>query len=171
MVKEVKDMKKLSLLVMAAMLVIVGCQSETPEESAATEHTEHGNMMGDLHELTASVDTLPAFLDEYPETIAAIYARVPHHQDILEQMPCYCGCGESVGHRSSYDCFVNMHHEDGSLVWDDHGAKCGVCLEIAHYSMELHDQGASPVEIREFIDDRYQEGYAQPTNTPMPSDI
>ncbi|TWI56221.1 PCYCGC motif-containing (lipo)protein [Halalkalibacter nanhaiisediminis] len=164
-------MKKLGILIMSVMLIAVGCQSGPEEESTTSEHTEHVNSLEDVHELTASIETLPSFLSNHPDTIADIYARVPHYQDVIEHMPCYCGCGETAGHRSSYDCFINIHNDDGSLVWDDHGAKCPVCLEIAYYSMELHDRGASLEEIREFVDDRYQEGFAEPTNTPMPSDV
>jgi hypothetical protein len=143
---------------------MVGCQSI--DESSKGHHSSHEMIMGDIREATVSAETKPAFLEHHHETIQDIYEQVPNYRDLLEQMPCYCGCGESVGHRNTYDCFIHEHKRDGSVVWDDHGAKCGVCLEIAHYSMELYDKGASIKEIRHFIDERYKEGYAKPTDTP-----
>ncbi len=29
--------------------------------------------------------------------------------ELLEQMPCYCGCYANSGHASNYDCFVDKH--------------------------------------------------------------
>ncbi|MFC0561792.1 PCYCGC motif-containing (lipo)protein [Halalkalibacter alkalisediminis] len=146
------------------VFILVGCQSVN--QASDEVHTGHEISIGDLHEITASTNEHPKFLDHYHESIVDIYKEVPHYQDLLEQIPCYCGCGGSVGHRHTYDCFISEHKEDGSVVWDDHGAKCGVCLEIALFSMELHDQGAGFEEIRNFIDERYKEGYAAPTATP-----
>ncbi|WP_017728671.1 PCYCGC motif-containing (lipo)protein [Halalkalibacterium ligniniphilum] len=165
-------MNKLAILVLlfGFMIPISGCQNaQVTEEEEHDGH--HSMMMGDIQETTASAEVLPTFLDDYHESITPIYERVPHYQDLLETMPCYCGCGESVGHRSSYDCFVHAQTEDGEITWDDHGAKCGVCLEIAHASMNLYDEGMSPQDIRQLIDKTYSEGYAPPTATPMPEDV
>ncbi|NEU31515.1 hypothetical protein GN156_12145 [bacterium LRH843] len=160
-------MKKIVFLIITLMISVIGCNSATSEHGGE----DHVNELGDVRELTSSADELPAFLEKYDETIASIYAEVPHHKDLLEHMPCYCGCKGSVGHRSSYDCFMYKHQDDGAVVWDDHGAKCGVCLEIAHYSIELHKKGVPATEIRTFIDDRYKEGYLEPTDTPMPAGV
>ncbi|KMJ56261.1 lipoprotein [Bacillus sp. LL01] len=164
-------MKKLGLFLALILLVfpVVGCQSHDMEEEAMVDHANHNMVMGDLHEKTAAAEELPTFLANHHEAIGDIYERTPHYQDLLEHIPCYCGCGESVGHRSTFDCFIHERGEDGSVVWDDHGAKCGVCLEIAHASMELYDNGTSVDEIRDLIDERYKEGYAEPTDTPHPS--
>ncbi|WP_100371934.1 PCYCGC motif-containing (lipo)protein [Bacillus sp. FJAT-45037] len=164
-------MKKIILMFAIILLMIptVGCQNHEMEDESSTDHDQHNMMMGDLHEETTSAEQLPTFLSHHHENISDIYERTPHYQDLLEQMPCYCGCGESVGHRNTFDCFIHERGEDGSVVWDDHGAKCGVCLEIAHISMELYDNGTSPGDIRDFIDERYQEGFAEPTDTPHPN--
>ena len=89
--------------------------------------------------------------------------------DIIKWMPCYCGCGESAGHGSNLNCFIDEIREDGSVVWDDHGTRCQVCLEIAVQSVKMTQEGKSLKEIREFIDENYKEGYAEPTDTPMPA--
>lgn len=125
---------------------------------------------GDLQEITASVDTLPAFLDDKPEDMRLVYQIAGNATDILHSMPCYCGCGESAGHQSNMNCFVDEIREDGSVVWDDHGTRCLVCLEIAVKSAQMSKDGKSLKEIRDAIDAEYGSGgYAEPTNTPMPA--
>ncbi len=115
-----------------------------------------------------SAEVLPAFLDEKEENMKLIYSSAVKHKELLQSIPCYCGCGESAGHESNWNCFV--HEEKGkNIEWDDHGTKCQVCLDIAAESIVKYQKGASKKEIRTFIDNKYKEGYAKPTPTPMPS--
>lgn len=122
---------------------------------------------GDLQEATASITDLPAFLDNKDENMRAIYLAAAKHADVIEQMPCYCGCGESAGHTSNLNCFVADRSGD-EVVWDDHGTRCGVCLEIAATTAVMTEEGKSVDEIRTWVDDTYSEGYAKPTPTPLP---
>jgi hypothetical protein len=146
-------------------------QEQSQGTNNETSHNEHENHLpnGDIQELTASIDVLPKFLDKQPEEIAAIYAETPKYKKLLESMPCYCGCGDSAGHKNNYDCFVADNKEDGKIVWDDHGTKCGTCLEIAAFSMSQAAEGKSALDIRKMVDEKYKEGYAKPTPTPMPA--
>lgn len=41
-------------------------------------------------------------------------------------------------------------------------------LEIASEAMKMTNDGSGVKEIRSYIDDKYNQGYAAPTNTPMP---
>ena len=116
--------------------------------------------------ITESASVFPSFLDNQPGEMQLIYQAVSQHQNLLEQIPCYCGCGDSVGHKDNYDCFIYKNHEDGSLVWDDHATRCQVCLDIAAESIVLYREGKSIQDIRDFIDKQYKEGYAEPTPTP-----
>ncbi|OYD55997.1 hypothetical protein CGZ90_19920, partial [Fictibacillus aquaticus] len=70
------------------------------------------------------------------------------------------------GHKNNYDCFVFENKKSGAIVWDDHGTKCGVCLEIAAKSVLDYSKGKSIKEIRNTIDETYKQGYAKPTPTP-----
>ncbi|WP_270896132.1 PCYCGC motif-containing (lipo)protein [Aliibacillus thermotolerans] len=137
----------------------------TSENLAVGEQKEVGF---DIREMTASAHALPSFLMNAHEDIANVYAMTVHEEDLLEHIPCYCGCGESARHRNVFDCFVHQKNDDGTVIWDNHGMKCGVCLDIAVESIGLKEQGASPSEIREAIDEKYKEGYATPTKTPVP---
>lgn len=123
---------------------------------------------GDLWETTASRDELPTFLNEYSENIQIIYQAAGKSTELLQWIPCYCGCGDHAGHRSSLNCFVKQVNQNGSVVWDDHGTRCNVCLEIAAEAIKMKQDGKTVKEIRQYIDEKYKEGYANPTDTPMP---
>lgn len=60
-------------------------------------------------------------------------------------------------------------NEDGLIEWDDQGTRCQVCVEIAVQSICMTPECKSLKEIRDFIDERYKNGYAAPTNNAMPS--
>ncbi|MGE7942946.1 PCYCGC motif-containing (lipo)protein [Lysinibacillus xylanilyticus] len=169
-------MKKLLSIFAISLLVLSACgeekkvaeknQNETPKEAS---HEEHAHASGDIQEETASADVLPSFLNNQTENIRLVYQIAGQSTEILEWMPCYCGCGDSVGHKSNLNCFIQEKREDGTIVWDDHGTRCNVCLEIAVQSAKMHKDGMSLKEIRQTIDNTYKEGYAKPTPTDMPA--
>ncbi|MFB9988240.1 PCYCGC motif-containing (lipo)protein [Bacillus benzoevorans] len=138
-----------------------GAQSENEHDSSQQEY-----VLGDIREETQSADKLPNFLKEKPEEMQLIYAAAANHQELLESIPCYCGCADSIGHKDNYDCFVNENKENGAVVWDDHGTKCGICQDIAAQSIQEYENGKDIKEIRSIIDEQYKEGYPKPTPTP-----
>lgn len=150
-------------LTLALMILLTGCSSKT------AEHEQHQLANGDLQETTSSLTTLPTFLDQASDTIRSAYITASTVKDTLPYMPCYCGCADSADHKSNLNCFIHEVKEDGSVVWDDHGTRCGVCIEIATTTAKLKEKGISDQDIRAYIDQTYAEGYAAPTPTPMPS--
>lgn len=162
--------RTIGVWIAAASLFVTAACGDKP--SSAGEHDGHDHsqvVTGDIQEKTASLQQLPSFLDKQREEIQIAYRVAAQAADVLRSMPCYCGCGESVGHKSNEDCFIQEINSDGSVVWDDHGTRCGVCMQIAVTSYQLKEQGKSVKEIRQVIDDTYKKGYAKPTPTPMPS--
>lgn len=155
---------KLLLVVTPLLLVLTACQAEQAADSHEQSMTTTG---GDIREKTPSLDALPTFLDDKPEDTKLVYKAVAKSGDLLEHMPCYCGCGESVGHKNNLDCFINRVDADG-VVWDDHGTKCGICMEIAVQSIQMDRDGERVKDIRRAIDQAYEERYPAPTPTPMP---
>lgn len=157
----------LTISIMTAAL-LSGCGST---DNAAQEHANHEQHApnGDLQEMTASVDKLPKFLDNQDPVIVEAYKIAGTNRELLKSIPCFCGCGESAGHLHNGNCFIKEELPDGSIVWDDHGTRCGVCMEIAVISSKLKEAGKTTKEIRAYIDNAYKEGYGKPTPTPMPS--
>lgn len=167
--------KALFVLVMLTVSMISAACSNTSEDKQSQEktsqvtkkHEQHAEIAsGDIREQTASNKVLPGFLKDKSEDMKVIYADAAQNKELLEKIPCYCGCGESAGHKNNYDCFIYDNKKDGKVVWDDHGTKCGVCLEIAAQSISDLKAGKSIKEIRQSIDDKYKSGYAKPTPTP-----
>lgn len=166
-------MKKSLMLIMLIMMLVLSACGDKAQQNGEGDHLEVGHEKhlpnGDLQEVTESAAVLPKFLDDKSEDMRLVYQVAASASDVLAYMPCYCGCGESAGHGNNLNCFVDEIREDGSVVWDDHGTRCLVCLEIAVKSVQMKQDGKSMKEIREFIDETYKEGYAEPTDTPMPA--
>ncbi|MCF6411686.1 PCYCGC domain-containing protein [Pseudalkalibacillus salsuginis] len=158
-------MKKYSslFLVFILSLPLLGACSDE-------EHKDHDGVHqasnGDLREQTESAEVIPTFLDDKSENMQNIYRAAAMHQDLLENIPCYCGCGESANHKNNYDCFIHENKKDGSLVWDDHATRCKACLDIAVKSILEYKDGKSIKEIRTMIDEQYKDGFGEPTPTP-----
>ena len=164
--------KKTRITVLGVILsgmLLAGCGAKEASEPANSHGDAHQQVAanGDLQEMTAGTDKLPAFLNALDPSLKTAYATAAEVKDILGSIPCYCGCGESAGHQSNLNCFIKEESADGSIVWDDHGTRCGVCVETAMTVSELSKQGKSVQEIRYTIDKTYSTGeYAAPTPTP-----
>lgn len=144
-----------------------GQTTETHEGHDHAEATQLAN--GDIQETTASLDVLPSFLDRLSEKVVLAYQASAITRDTLAWIPCYCGCGGSAGHESNLNCFIAEVNEDGSVVWDDHGTRCDVCVNTVLQTVQMKQEGKTIKEIRTAIDDAYRVGYAKPTATPMPA--
>ncbi|WP_425423378.1 PCYCGC motif-containing (lipo)protein [Shimazuella kribbensis] len=145
------------------IIMLMGCQAPEKEKKP-----HHESSHGDVQETTNGATILPSFVKELDPQIGQVYQLTAQNHQLLQSIPCYCGCGESVGHQNNLDCFVKEIKKNGQVTWDSHGTTCGTCLEIAAESVYLQKQGKTTKEIRKYIDDKYNEGYAKPTPTPMP---
>jgi hypothetical protein len=162
---KTKQFLQIGILGFILTLGLVGCQAQDTK----TDHPQsHFDNQGDLHETTKNTNSLPTFVKNLDSQIGEIYKLAAQNQQLLQSIPCYCGCGESVDHRSSKDCFVKEMKQNGQVTWDSHGTKCGTCLEIAAESVSLQKQGKTVKEIREYIDNKYKDDFAKPTPTPKP---
>lgn len=55
------------------------------------------------------------------ETVRAVYEFAASHPEVLDYVPCFCGC-ESAGHQSNTHCFVGARNSTGTVTqWDYHG--------------------------------------------------
>jgi hypothetical protein len=55
-----------------------------------------------------------------PEMVRAVYEFAARRPDVLQYVPCFCGC-ERSGHVGNDDCFVKSRDASGRPEWDVHG--------------------------------------------------
>jgi len=84
----------------------------------------------------------PATLDPelFTGEVAEAYRVARDRPELLEQMPCYCGCYVTQGHQNLLDCFRDRHPEG-----------CPICLAIALRAARLEKVGYSPADIKRLI--------------------
>lgn len=158
-------MKKVMFFLIVILMISVGaCSSSNDEDETEESITE---VHGDIREKTASVEELPTFLAPKADEMKTLYKAVSQNQELLESIPCYCGCGEThIGHQDNFDCFIHQNNDDGSIVWDDHATRCQACLDIAAESIIEFHNGTPIKDIRKLIDEKYEDNYPAPTPTP-----
>lgn len=157
-------------LLLVFMFLLSGCNN-----ASGTQHSSHGQAVaegtgGDQLETTSGPDKLPSFLANVDPSIQNIYKLAAKNDQVIASMACYCGCGNSVGHKSNKECFIKEKKADGRIIWNSHAITCDNCQNIAAESIQLKNTtGKSLLEIRKIIDNKYKKGYAEPTPTPLPA--
>ncbi|GAB7386940.1 hypothetical protein BSNK01_07760 [Bacillaceae bacterium] len=107
----------LLVLAFALMFVVSGCSGE-PEENASHLSGPAAETLASLAQEAKAVEVaLPAFLADSPAMVRETYALAYAHRDLLQYMPCFCGCGDA-GHTSNRDCFIRDVRDNGAVVWD-----------------------------------------------------
>jgi hypothetical protein len=89
----------------------------------------------------------PAQFSGKARTAYQLVAEIPK---TIAQLPCYCHCDETFGHKSLHTCFV-----------DDHAAHCAVCVDEAllAYKLETQDK-LTPAQVRAVIIEKYSGAHA-----------
>ncbi len=112
----------------------------------------------------APVSQLPAEIQRAPANVCEAYQFALANKEILEKIPCYCGCG-NVGHTSNYMCYIQ---DDGSVsgqvVFDAHALGCSICVDITRDVMKMLKEGKDLKVIRATIDRKYSQ-FGPPTHT------
>ena len=111
---------------------------------------------------------VPNMVPRAPEVIRAAYTFAAYNPDVLEYVPCFCGC-ESAGHTGNADCFVSERNADGAVrEWENHGMACLVCIDVARDAMQLHASGGSVRDIRSAVVANFASRSRLQTPTPEP---
>ncbi|MFA4957504.1 MAG: PCYCGC motif-containing (lipo)protein [Candidatus Methanoperedens sp.] len=139
------------LLAGIAYFVFAGSSTQKPDSQAKTD----ANL------------NLPSFAYTNPITLKA-YKYATEHPEILEQIPCYCGCGDHGSQASDYkphrflrDCYINDNWK-----YDEHASFCDVCIGEASKVQAYLAQGKTLKEARDLIDQEYSKIGGMMTNTP-----
>jgi hypothetical protein len=108
----------------------------------------------------------PAFVRGNAATEEA-YAFAIQHPQIVQWMPCYCGCS-AMGHGSNLDCYFKHGQPGDKAVFEEHASFCDICVQITLKTKQLHAQGKSLHEIRQVIDQTFGGSAAPGTLTAQP---
>jgi hypothetical protein len=143
----------ISCLIIPGTFLISACS----ENSA--EHASHSHQQQPSPSATALTKRIPAYFKETPartslpptlspdlfsgETKEA-YQIAKEIPQTLAQLPCFCYCDYSVGHKSLHSCFE-----------DEHSAGCPLCQDSARMAKELKDGGMPIDQIREKLIAKY----------------
>ena len=101
-----------------------------------------------------------------PAAGQAAYAFALARPDVLQWLPCYCGC-TAMGHRSNLDCFFQRREVTGSYSYEEHASFCDVCVRTANMASQMLQDGSTILQIRSAVDSSFG-GSAPGTDTPMP---
>ena len=111
----------------------------------------------------APISQMPADVQKAPVTVQEAYQFTFANPEIMQSVPCYCGCG-AAGHKSNSDCYVKEVNSSGEITYDQHGLGCSICVDITQDVMRLLREGKSVKDIRSVIDQTYAQ-YG-PSNMP-----
>ena len=89
-------------------------------------------------------------LSNVTSAIADDYHYAADNLTNFAQIPCYCGCDRSLGHRNLADCYVTA-----TGAWDAHASGCAVCGNETATAREQLAAGAPIADVRTSIIDQY----------------
>jgi len=121
--------------------VVAGQSSPTAIPPAKHNH-EAMNRVPAHYEAAPPLNALRGTLapELFAGNVQLAYRAAKEIPQTLAQLPCYCHCDMSQGHKSLHSCFE-----------DEHGENCGICIGEAVMAYNLERQGLKPAQIRERI--------------------
>jgi hypothetical protein len=124
-------------------------QSARNATPPATHNHAAINRVPAHYDIAPSPDTLRGTLapELFTGNVQLAYRAAKEIPQTLAQLPCYCHCDMSKGHKSLHSCFE-----------DQHGENCGICIGEAVMAYNLERQGLRPAQIRERIIQAYGSG-------------
>lgn len=124
---------------------IAGQRSRTETQTANHNHESMARVPAH-YEAAPPLNTLRGTLapELFTGNVRLAYQVAKDIPQTLAQMPCYCHCDMSQGHKSLYSCFE-----------DEHGTNCGICIGEALMAYNLQRQGFNATQIRERIEKAY----------------
>jgi len=151
-------MKKLiiGLILVIVSTAIVGCSKGTSHDhTASAPQTANQQQPPTAQQPSPKIERVPAHYTAAPAAdklaptldpemfwgnTRLAYKAAKEIPQTLAQLPCYCHCDMSLGHKSLHSCFVT-----------EHGESCGICIGEALMAYQLEKQKVPIAEIRKRI--------------------
>mgnify|MGYP001390844486 FL=1 len=108
----------------------------------------------EVHLVMSPLDQMPMDVQSAPVAVQEAYQFNVANPDIMQDIPCYCGCGD-IGHTSNYDCYVSDVDASGKITFDNHALGCSICVDITQDVMRMLRDGKTPQDARAYIDATY----------------
>lgn len=115
----------------------------------------------------AAWDARPDYVRQLPDAGQAAYRFALARPDVLQWLPCYCGCG-GMGHESNLDCFFAGREAAGTFTWEEHASYCDICIRTANLAQQMLGEGSTIAEVRAAVDAQFGNGGVPGTDTPLP---
>src|SRR5512133_4064146 len=120
-------MRRFLLITVFAVIVLSALAACAP----ASNKSADGMDMSKLK--MAPLSQMPADVQKASKTTQDAYRFAVANPDIIQNIPCYCGCG-GMGHTSNYSCYVS-DNTDGKITYDSHDLGCSICVDISQDAM------------------------------------
>ena len=147
---------------LAAVLLVVAVARSLRRHDSLTQWRQHLEVSvgrpawPEWHITWSPLPSPPQRNHQVPQDLRGVYAYAAQHPEVLQHVPCYCGCARE-GHRGNLNCFVTGFRSDGTPIWTDHAFSCPMCVHIAREAMLMSLQGLSVDRIRDEIDVHYRD--------------
>lgn len=128
--------------IVVLVAALAGCDRGAPTRDARPQLT------------LAEESSLPPEVRAAPVAVREAYRFAFANREVLEQVPCYCGCG-AMGHTSNAACYLSGTGPAKSPGFESHALGCSICVDITQDVMRLLRQGRSLTEIRSYVDSTY----------------
>jgi hypothetical protein len=144
------------VVIIAALAAACGQQAPTVTRTRPSDSQTATNPNTPI---TQSQARVPAYMDaksarSLPPTLLPeqfigpareAYRAAQEIPETIAQLPCYCHCDMSRGHKSLHSCYE-----------DTHASQCAVCVSEALLAHNLQRSGLTPAQIRERIIAQYE---------------
>lgn len=150
-----------------------GSMPGAPAGSDSPVGMPNGGGMGDStsipspEQIAAAWAARPAFVSHAGHETEEAYAFAVARPDIVEWMPCYCGCA-AMDHRSNLECFLKRREVGGAIVFEEHASYCEICIKTALIAKQMLGQGATLTQMRTAVDAAFSGNGAPGTPTELP---
>jgi len=104
--------KKFLATSIVLLLFVTGC-SQTNEESQSEGHQQASPVM---KYTLGSNDWSSLEVFSPKDNVKEAYQFAVDHPEVLNYMPCYCGCFEEDGHTSNTHCFVDKVKDNVAIL-------------------------------------------------------
>ncbi|MEW6206632.1 MAG: PCYCGC motif-containing (lipo)protein [Chloroflexota bacterium] len=129
-------------------LLVILALTATAVSACSTSNSD------EVHLAMMPLDQMPMDVQSAPVAVQEAYQFNTANPDIMQDIPCYCGCGD-IGHTSNYDCYVSDVDANGKITFDNHALGCSICVDITQDVMRMLNDGKSPQDARAYVDATY----------------